>query len=329
MTAGVAGDYQWQTYDQIYTRMKNVGSALISRGFSPEENIGLFSINRAEWVISEYGIYNYSSIGCFWAGLVTVPLYDTLGDEAIEYIIKKCTIPLIFATCDKALILAKLADKLVSVKTIVVMDKISKQLADIAADSNIKFVELVKLEAEGEKDPQKLVPVKTDTVATISFTSGTTGNPKGVLLSHGNLLSFLTGVLHMKEHNQIYPLGGTDVHISYLPLAHVLERCVQVALMYFGCEIGFYQGDTLKLMEDCAVLKPTIFISVPRLYNKIYDKILGGVKAAGGLKAFLFNYAYDAKKYWLAQGYVTHSLWDRLVFGAIRARLGGNVKFMV
>lgn len=273
MTDGVAGEYQWQTYDEIYARMRNVGSALISRGFSPEENIGLFSINRAEWVISEYG--------CFWAGLVTVPLYDTLGDEAIEYIIKKCSIPLVFATCDKAIILAKLADKISTVKTIVVLDKISKELSEISAGSGIKFVELSKLESEGAKDPQKLIPVKTDTIATISFTSGTTGNPKGVLLSHGNLLSFLTGVLHMKEHNQIYPLGGTDIHISYLPLAHVLERCAQVAFMYFGCQIGFYQGDTLKLMDDCAVLKPTLFISVPRLYNKIYDKILGGVKVFG------------------------------------------------
>lgn len=133
----------------------------------------------------------------------------------------------------------------------------------------------------------------------------------------------------MIEHKQTYPLSGNDVHISYLPLAHVFERIVSVCMMYLGASVGFYQGDTLKLMDDMAVLKPTVFISVPRLYNKIYDRVLSGVKTAGGLKAFLFNYAYQSKKYWLERGYVKHSIWDKLVFGAVRERLGGRVAFMV
>ena len=78
-----------------------------------------------------------------------------------------------------------------------------------------------------------------------------------------------------------------------------------------------------------SILRPTIFPSVPRLYNRIYDKILSGAKQAGGIKSWLFNKAFEAKKYWLSRGYTTHSLWDRLVFTAIRAKLGGNVKFMV
>lgn len=319
---GVAGPYRWQSYNQVLSRIKNLGSALINRGYQKEENIGLFSINRPEWVISEYS--------CFWAGLVTVPLYDTLGDDAIEHIMLKCNIPLVFATDDKATILIKLADKLTCLKTIVVMnDSIPKALEDLAQNTKIKLIALKKLEEEGSQKPLDHVQVSTDTIATISFTSGTTGLPKGALLSHGNLLAFLTGMLHMIERGQVYELSGNDVHISYLPLAHVLERIVQVSLMYLGASIGFYQGDTLKLMEDMAVLKPTIFASVPRLYNKIYDKILGGVKSASAIKSFLFNYAYQSKKYWLERGFVRHSLWDRLVFGAVRERLGGRVGFMV
>ena len=82
-------------------------------------------------------------------------------------------------------------------------------------------------------------------------------------------------------------------------------------------------------MDDCAILKPTLFASVPRLYNKIYDKVLAGVKTAGGLKAALFNLAYKGKKGWLAEGFVTHSVWDALVFKKVRERLGGNVRWMV
>lgn len=88
-------------------------------------------------------------------------------------------------------------------------------------------------------------------------------------------------------------------------------------------------GDTLKLLDDVGVLQPTIFVSVPRLFNRIYDKVLAGVKAKGGIAAFLFNRAYAAKKANLLRGTVEHPLWDKLVFGAIRARLGGKVKHIV
>jgi long-chain acyl-CoA synthetase len=93
--------------------------------------------------------------------------------------------------------------------------------------------------------------------------------------------------------------------------------------------IGYFQGDTLKLMDDIAVLQPTVFVSVPRLFNRIYDKVIAGVKAKGGLASFLFNRAYSAKKENLKYGITEHAAWDKLVFGAIRARLGGKVKHIV
>jgi long-chain acyl-CoA synthetase len=100
-------------------------------------------------------------------------------------------------------------------------------------------------------------------------------------------------------------------------------------LTYHGATIGFFQGDIQKLMEDIAELKPTIFVSVPRLYNRIYDKVLSSVKAAGGIKSTLFNHAFNAKKLWLEAGYVHHNIWDRIVFGAVRQKLGGRVKMMM
>lgn len=114
-----------------------------------------------------------------------------------------------------------------------------------------------------------------------------------------------------------------------MPLAHIFERIVQCLLTYLGGRVGFYQGDTLKLMDDLGELKPTVFASVPRLYNRIYDKILAGVKQKGGLAQTLFNMAFSSKKYYLKEGYLNHTIWDALVFNKVKARLGGNVKFMV
>ena len=126
-------------------------------------------------------------------------------------------------------------------------------------------------------------------------------------------------------------LCATDVHISYLPLAHIMERLIQTAFYLLGAGVGFYQGDTLKITEDLVALRPTVFVSVPRLWNKIYDKITAGAAAKGGVAAYLFNSALEAKKYWLrTTNCITHSLWDRLVFGAVAQRVGlDRVRVMI
>lgn len=119
-----------------------------------------------------------------------------------------------------------------------------------------------------------------------------------------------------------------DIHISYLPLAHVMERAVFAMLTGCGAQVGFYQGDTLKLLDDVGELKPTIFVSVPRLFNRIYDKIWANVKAQGGLKETLFRMAFESKRSNL-QSTTKHFLWDAIVFGKVRARLGGRVRLML
>jgi long-chain acyl-CoA synthetase len=321
ITNGVAGPFKWISYNETLKRVTNVGSALVKRGYAQETNIGLFSINRPEWVIAEHACFKYN--------YVTVPLYDTLGEEAIDHIMGLCEVPVVFCTADKAAILFSMAAKLTHLKLVVLMNQGTPDLTKAAEKSGIPLIEISKLEAEGAASVAPTNPTNPDSIATICFTSGTTGLPKGVILTHGNLLSFISSYQHLTENGQIYPIGKDDIHISYLPLAHVFERIVQSVLTFSGSSMGFYQGDTLKLLEDVGELKPTIFASVPRLFNRIYDKVLGNVKATGGLAAFLFNMAYESKAYWLKKGYIKHSIWDRIVFSKVRARLGGRVQLML
>ncbi|KAI8930189.1 hypothetical protein BC831DRAFT_433354 [Entophlyctis helioformis] len=318
---GVAGPYEWESYNQVYTRIQNLGSGLLKRGLKTGDNVGLFSVNRAEWVIGEQSCYMYS-----WT---TVPLYDTLGDEAIEYILQLTETPVVLATADKAAQLVELALKLKSLKVVVIMDTPSEELIAKGKAAGIEVVSIKAIEAEGAAAPVPAVPTNGETVATICFTSGTTGLPKGVILSHKNILSFKAGVDLHKQTKNVYDFDHNDVHISYLPLAHIFERTIQAALVNVGGQVGFYQGDTLKLLDDVAELKPTIFVSVPRLYNRIYDKVLANAKAAGGIATSLFNMAYAAKKENLTHGYIKHPFWDALVFAKVRARLGGRVKYLL
>lgn len=124
------------------------------------------------------------------------------------------------------------------------------------------------LASEGEKNLKEPVPVVPDDIYAFCYTSGTTGNPKGAMISHGNMVSSVAALVHSEA-----ALNNTDVHLSYLPLPHLYERLIITGIIHAGGAVGFYSGDVLKLKEDLAELKPTVFPSVPRLYNRFYDGI--------------------------------------------------------
>ncbi|KAF9115941.1 Long chain acyl-CoA synthetase 7 peroxisomal [Mortierella sp. AM989] len=313
--------YEWMTYSRVQERVTHFGAGLAQLGLAAKSTYGIFSINRAEWTMSELAGYMYSYI--------TVPLYDTLGVSAIEYIVNQTEMSTIIATADKASILLNIKSTLPTVKNIVVMGAFDESLRAEAKELDVNIFAWTEVERNGLDSPVSVTPPTPDDIATICYTSGTTGTPKGAILTHKNFVAGISSFQLLAKHQKFFIPTNADIHISYLPLAHVFERLCQSTMISGAARIGYYQGDTLKLLDDVAVLHPTIFVSVPRLFNRIYDKVLAGVKAKGGLAAFLFNRAYAAKKANLRRGILEHALWDRLVFGAIRARLGGKVKHIV
>ena len=236
----------------------------------------------------------------------------------------------IFATKDKINVLLSLGAKLPTLKNVIFMDVLDQEMVKKGEkDFKWNMLSFTDVEASGEAAPAEPTPPTKDDIATICYTSGTTGLPKGVVLTHLNILSFAVASVELMKRGKLRSFGPQDSYLSYLPLAHVFERCVVTALVYNGAQIGFYQGDTLKLLDDVAELKPTIFASVPRLYNRIYDKVMAGVNTAGFIKSWLFNTAFSSKKSNLENGVVSHFLWDWLVFGKVRAKLGGRVELMM
>ncbi|NXE38286.1 ACSL5 ligase, partial [Ptilorrhoa leucosticta] len=315
--------YQWLTYKQVSDRTKYLGSGLLQKGCQPSSNqfIGIFAQNRPEWIISEYACYTYS--------MVAVPLYDTLGPEAIVYIVNKADISVVI--CDtpaKAEVLLKNCEekKTPCLKIIVLMDLFDKELKDRGAKVGIEILSLQEVEELGRNNIREPVPPKPDDLSVVCFTSGTTGNPKGAMLTHQNVVSNTAAFLRCTENT--IECTSSDVAISYLPLAHMFERVVQAVVYSCGAKVGFFQGDIKLLTDDMKTLKPTLFPVVPRLLNRVYDKIQSGANTP--VKRHLLNFAVFMKMAEIKQGiFRNDSIWDKLVFKKVQETMGGRVRIMV
>ncbi|KAJ7980067.1 Long-Chain Acyl-CoA Synthetase [Quillaja saponaria] len=311
---GTVGEYKWMTYGEAGTARSSIGSGLLYHGIPKGACIGIYFINRPEWIIVEHACSAYSYI--------SVPLYDTLGPDAVRYIVNHAVVEVIFCVPQTLNSLLSFLSAIPTVRLIVVVGGIDDQMPSLPPSAGVNVVTYSKLLSQGNSNLQPFFLPKPDDVATICYTSGTTGTPKGAELTHGNLIASVAG---SSIGIKFYP---SDVYISYLPLAHIYERANQILLAYYGASVGFYQGDNMKLMDDMAALRPTIFCSVPRLYNRIYAGIINAVKTSGGLREKLFNAAYNAKKQAILNGKNPSPMWDRLVFNKIKGRLGGRVRFM-
>ncbi|KAF0693243.1 Aste57867_15767 [Aphanomyces stellatus] len=314
--SGKAGAYTWISYNQAHERSERIATGFHSHlKVQRQEMVGIFSKNRAEWILTENA--------CNRMSYVVVPLYDTLGPKVIPFIVNHTNMRVLVCSSDLVATVLSVKGECPTLEHIVSMD--SSITAHQRSEAESKGVKLVTL-TELEQVPDATVspsPPTPDDISTICYTSGTTGDPKGAILTHRSVTT--ASLLLAKRAD----LRSHIIHISYLPLPHVFERAVSVAVAGLGASIGFYQGDVAYLMDDMAELRPHLFVSVPRLFNRVYDKIVQGVSAAGGIKKLMFDYAYESKRQGLAEGATTHALWDALVFSKIQAILGGRVELIV
>eukprot|EP00993_Chasmostoma_nieuportense_P003766 NODE_446_length_2227_cov_20.143810_g414_i0.p1 GENE.NODE_446_length_2227_cov_20.143810_g414_i0~~NODE_446_length_2227_cov_20.143810_g414_i0.p1 ORF type:complete len:707 (+),score=132.48 NODE_446_length_2227_cov_20.143810_g414_i0:63-2183(+) len=312
--------FEWESYSQINVRMAAFGSGLRNLDLVPFVEgtaqtapffrmLAIFCKNCVEWVIAEQA--------CFSQSVTTVPLYDTLGADSIETVIQETLLTTILCTAAEAKRGVECKASCTTLQNLILIDTIRPDLRTLAAQAGLNLYTFSQVEASGEQHPQPPNPPKPDTIATFCYTSGTTGKPKGALLSHKGLVADMVGA-----EGQGVVLTPQDRHLSYLPLAHAFERLIQAIVFHCGAQVGFYQGDTSKLPEDIHALRPTVFPSVPRLLNRFYDKIMSQIQARGGAQAKLFWLAYTCKRHGLGRGWLTHSVWDRLVFRTVAQQVG-------
>jgi len=254
------------------------------------------SVSDQEWSCLKL---TYADLACISQALFTVSIYDTLGPDTTEYIINHATLTCVVTSLNHIPTLLKLKPRCPTLKIIISLDPIdageqpglskADLLNTIGKDLGVKIISLQEAEALGEVNPRPFNQPLPGDIVTINYTSGTTGNPKGVVLTHANAVAATSASL-------VACLQSKDnVMISYLPLAHIYERVGEHSALSAGTRIGYFHGNALELVDDLKLLRPTGFTSVPRLYNRFGSSIKAATTEQPGLKGALSRYIVSTK----------------------------------
>ncbi|XP_072974428.1 probable CoA ligase CCL6 [Typha angustifolia] len=320
---GKAGPYVWRTYEEVYDIATKIGSAIRKHGVKTGDRCGIYGYNCPEWVIAMEA--------CNSQGICYVPLYDSLGPNAVEFIICHAEISIAFVQESKIpSVLFCLPKCVAHLKTIVSFGAVTngqKREAENCGVSCFSWEEFASSVNEKHNLPAK----HKDDICTIMYTSGTTGDPKGVILTNRAVIAEVMNTEHLLlETDKV--VSKDDSYFSFLPLAHIFDQIMEDYCIYKGASIGYWRGDIRYLMEDIQELKPTIFCGVPRVYDRIYAGINQKISAGGVLTKILFQYAYDHKLRNLKRGMKqdeASAFFDKLIFSKISQGLGGRVRLMI
>ncbi|XP_062843409.1 long-chain-fatty-acid--CoA ligase 3b [Trichomycterus rosablanca] len=322
----ILGDYNWLSYEETFQIAQRFGSGLASLGQKPLCNIAIFCETRAEWMIAAQT--------CFMYNFPLVTLYATLGGPAIAHGLNETEVTHIITSKD--LLQGRLKEILLDVprlQHIIIVD--SKSPSWSGLPRGIQVHSMASVQERGAKPENMMVqrrqPVPSD-IAVIMYTSGSTGIPKGVMISHSNIIAGVTGMAE-----RIPNLDENDTYIGYLPLAHVLELSAELVCVSHGCRIGYSSPQTLadqstKIKRgskgDTSMLRPTLMAAVPEIMDRIYKNVMIKVDEMSSVQRTLFVLAYNYKMEQISKGYGT-PLCDRFVFRKLRSLLGGNTRVLL
>ncbi|MCP4911299.1 MAG: long-chain fatty acid--CoA ligase [Bacteroidetes bacterium] len=292
-----------------------ISCALLKLGIKKGDKIATISNNRPEW--------NFVDMGIMQIGAVHVPIYPTISTEDYEYVLKHAGVKYVFVSGNE--IIRKIGHILKAVENI----------EDVYSFTHVEgykhFNEIIEF-GKKNQDLNKIEKIKTsiskDDIATLIYTSGTTGFPKGVMLSHDNILS------NVKASQDIFPVDQFSIGLSYLPLCHVYERMVNYVLQYKGVSI-YYAENMATIVDNIQEIKPHIMTTVPRLLEKVYDKIMAKGRNLSGIQRKIFfwavnlglRYQYDRPDRIFYN--LQLNLANKLVFNKWREAFGGNMRSIV
>ena len=322
LAARAGGEYQTATYAATAESVRRLGASLVRLGVRPGDRVALFSENRPEWALADLAAYT--------AGAIIVPLYATLPGPQAEYILADSGASMLVVAGEKQTAIAQaLQPRLPGIRHIIAAGA-------PAPEGMHAFDALAAEEPAAEETAEcdrRVAALTRDDIATIVYTSGTTGDPKGALLSHGNILANLEGAA------RVLNIMPDDIFLSFLPLSHIFERMAGYYLALRNGAAIYYAESIFTVARDLETVRPTLLMSVPRLYENMQQRILDAAAKAPPKQRRLIDWAlrtgHERSRCRLEHRPLPpalraqHALADRLVLRKVRARTGGRLRVCV
>jgi long-chain acyl-CoA synthetase len=322
----VNGRFEPISHGMVADRVRRAALGLRALGIASGDRVGILSENRPEWAIADFA--------CLSAGMTDVPVYPTLPADQITHILNDSgAVALFVSDAGQAAKIAAIRPQLPALRHVIGFGTTRCDGCDLTLDEVEARGAVEDTPERAARHREEALAVRPDDLATIIYTSGTTGAPKGVMLTHDNIFSNVQAAM------AAIPFEGGDSALSFLPLSHILERMAGHYLMFaMGASIAYAESiDTVP--TNLQEVRPTLVISVPRLYEKMYARVLENALAGGAVKKRIFYWARRVAEQWADEklagreprGWLAYKygIAQKLVFSKLKARTGGRLRYFV
>eukprot|EP00929_Paragymnodinium_shiwhaense_P032558 TRINITY_DN18022_c0_g1_i1.p2 TRINITY_DN18022_c0_g1~~TRINITY_DN18022_c0_g1_i1.p2 ORF type:complete len:695 (-),score=201.30 TRINITY_DN18022_c0_g1_i1:309-2393(-) len=320
-----ANEYSWLTYGEYYERVLCLARGLAQLGLKPQDKVVIYAETQRDWMVAAFAAWHSN------AQIVTI--YATLGEEGAIHGINETEASIVVCDAKLLKVLSNVLPKTKCVKSVVTLSKPDRDLAKKITGCNVTLDDVDEVVNKGKTWAFSASMPTSEDIAVIMYTSGTTGTPKGVVLTHSNVCAVVAGVEHFFKGS----ISSEDVYLAYLPLAHIMEMAAEVCFMSFGCSLGFGTPHSLtdtgvklkrpESMGDAPCLQPTFMVFAPAVLDKVYQAVIAKRDGLGSIARALFNMGLSSGERHFKRGQVgANRIFNMLVFKKIQALLGGRLR---